>query len=127
MKNIDEIIEMLSEDNSFEMQREGMILARNINLFKVFFQPQYGKDVKKTWKNCAKIVCEKSDKELELFFRDLFFLLRDLENPGALIVLNRLNNFSVSNSFVRSLREFKKMALAIDDQVWYDNLCRIEL
>lgn len=127
MNNIDEIIDMLSDLNSEEIQQKGLFLAKNVKNIKVFFQPRLCENAKSTWKNCASVICERSDAVLDIYLTEMLFWLKNLDDPGALLILDRLNNFSPSVSVIRGLKKVKRMALAIENKVWYDNLCKVVL
>ena len=93
MYNIDDIMDMLSWNNSEEIQSKGIELAKNVRSLNVFIQPInqfHGKDV---WDNCAKILVEKSDEILEYYLYQLFEWLKDMNWPGAFIIYERLKKF----------------------------------
>ena len=73
--SIDEIFAMLSWDSSEELQKIGLDEARKVKHLSVFLQPLESKSV---WENCAKVLIEKSDFELERYLVDMFKWLQDM-------------------------------------------------
>ena len=63
MVDIDYVMELMDWNNSIEDQKKGVELARNIKCLNAFLQPgaPYGKSV---WENCAKVLAERTNKEL---------------------------------------------------------------
>lgn len=88
MVNIDYIFELLDWNSSIEDKQKGLSLARKVKCITVFLQPgyPYGKNV---WENCAIILAEKSDTELERFLSPLMTWLQDLNWPGSDIILSK--------------------------------------
>ena len=66
MVDIDYVMELMDWNNSIEDQKKGVELARNIKCLNAFLQPgaPYGKSV---WENCAKVLTERTNKELVSF------------------------------------------------------------
>ena len=93
MCNIDEIMNMLDWNNEEKVQNKGIEIARNIKCINVFLQPLHQGCSKNVWDNCAKILCEKTDDELEPYLTRLLEWLEDLNWPGALLILERLKKF----------------------------------
>lgn len=91
MPDMNKIYKMLSWKNSFEVQSEGIKLAREINDLSLLIQPPVDPSV---WEHCAKILCEKTDAELEPYLDGLLEWLQDLNWPGALTIVERLKTFS---------------------------------
>jgi hypothetical protein len=93
MSNIDEIIALLDWNRDSVDQEKGLVLARDVECIKAFFQPSgrnYGKNV---WDNCAVIICERSDAELNYYILDMLLWLEDLNWPGAELIQQRLIRF----------------------------------
>lgn len=57
------------------VQLEGIRLAREINDLSLLIQPPAEPSV---WEHCAKILCEKTDVELEPYLDELLEWLQDL-------------------------------------------------
>ena len=62
--DIDTLYEMLDERKPIEVQEEAIREARKIKSLSVFMQPI---EYKLSWKNCAKVICEKTDKDCLLY------------------------------------------------------------
>ena len=118
MNNIDEIMEMLDWNKNEEEQRRGIELAKEIKCINVFMQP-YGKNL---WENCAKILYDKTDKELQPYLSRLFEWVQDLNWPGALIILERLKKYEKNDVFIMCVNEIKLYAQAVNDEIWLENL-----
>ncbi len=84
---------MLNYNNDIQIQEQGMILAKQIKDLNVFLQPM-GFGSKAVWNNCAKILSEKTDHELEPYLINLLEWLQDINWPGALVIMDRLKVFS---------------------------------
>ena len=122
MVDVDVILSMLSEDNPMKVQNKGLELAREIKNFQVFLQPLQGEDSKKTWENCAYIVCEKSDDDLRHYLPHLFRWIKDLEEPGAKQIFNRLKIMSSKSLLKYDLDNTREKASAYGDGAWLNNL-----
>ena len=68
--NIDMIFLKLDERNASEVQREGIEYAKEVKSLSVFFQPTEGKAL---WHNCAVVIAERGDEELEPYLSLYFF------------------------------------------------------
>ena len=91
MPDINKIYEMLNWRNSPAVQLEGIRLVREINDLSLLIQPPADPSV---WEHCAKVLCEKSDAELEPYLDGLLEWLQDLNWPGAMTIVERLKTFS---------------------------------
>ncbi len=91
MPDINKIYEMLNWRNSPAVQLEGIRLLREINDLSLLIQPPADPSV---WEHCAKVLCEKSDAELEPYLDGLLEWLQDLNWPGAMTIVERLKTFS---------------------------------
>jgi hypothetical protein len=126
--NIDRIMYLISWDRSESEQQEGLSMARKVSCLKAFCQPgcrDYSKDV---WENCAVILCERSDEELEFYISDMLLWLEDLNWPGASQIQERLVQFQKVdmlamwlNSWVPALKQLKKLAWLSFISVVLDN------
>lgn len=96
MTEIDVIMGMLDWNNSAEEQAAGLAQAAQVENFQVFLQPcteHYNKNV---WDNCAKALAMRSDAELDACLENLLAWLRDMNWPGAFLILERLQAFQNS-------------------------------
>lgn len=74
--------------------RGGIVLAQTIDCITPFIQPVTLKYNINVWENCATIISKRSDEELEPYLLELLEWIEDLNWPGALIILKRLEFFS---------------------------------
>ncbi len=126
MVNIDYIMNLLDWNNSDEKQLQGIRLAQDIKCINVFLQPAtpYGKSV---WDNCAKILAEKTDDELEPYLVNLIEWIQDINWPGAFVIMNRLKIFSgekLKNPFLK----FVNNAIKLNNEegfMWLDYLSEL--
>ena len=125
MVNIDYIMQLIDWNNSIKKQLKGIKLAQDVKCINVFLQPSspYGKN---TWENCAKILSEKTDKELSPYLIDLMEWLQDMNWPGAFCICERLQRFRDEPLYHYSYKICLKYAKALEDDVWESNLKMIE-
>ena len=118
-------MELLDWSNSTEKQLQGILLAREIKCINVFLQPgfPYGKSV---WKNCAKILSERTNEELSPYLIDLMEWLQDMNWPGAFCILDRLKRMINEPLYQHSYNICLKCAKALEDETWETNLGMIE-
>ena len=122
MVNIDYIMGLLDWNKSINDQVKGIEMAKDVENINVFLQPcnkYYNKNV---WDNCAKILSEKTDEELSPYLVELLEWLQDLNWPGALCIVNRLENYVDDISFNLAFNTSIKYAQALKDEVWESNL-----
>ena len=121
MINIDYILSLLDWNNSDEEQEKGVKLAKDIKCISAFIQPghPYGKNI---WDNCAKILAERGDKELEPHLIELLEWLQDMNWPGAFCIFDRLKKMLDVPGFQYSYNVCMKCAKALDDEAWINNL-----
>ncbi len=119
---IEEMYDLLDENNSEEKQKKGFEYARSIKDLEVFVQPCFGNRGKMIWKNCALILSEKSDEELEPYLIELMEWLQDLNWPGAIIMMNRLRKYEKNNIFMSSLSYCMNCIEKTNDEIWEENL-----
>ena len=103
MTEIDVIMGMLDWNNSAEEQAAGLAQAAQAENFQVFLQPcteHYNKNV---WDNCAKTLAMRSDAELDACLENLLAWLRDMNWPGAFLILERLQAFQNSAALHRAI------------------------
>lgn len=92
MPTYDRILKMLDWNNPQAVQDEGIRLARECEEFSAFIQPSCREYNKNVWDNCAKLICEKSDSELQPYIPQLLEWTQDLNWPGAISVFERLKS-----------------------------------
>lgn len=86
----EELFNLLDWNSSEEEQKKGIEIGLQRKNLEIFIQV-YGKNV---WENCAKILAQKNDEELIKYLPQLLEWLQDLNWPGALIILKRLQKFN---------------------------------
>lgn len=109
MPDINEIYKMLNWKNPSAVQDEGIRLAQEIDDLSLLIQPQAEPSV---WEQCAKILSQKSDIELEPYLDGLLEWLQDLNWPGALTIAERLKIYSgkrLKGSFENAVAKAQKM------------------
>ena len=112
--SIDELFEMLSWNNTEEIQQKGITEGQKVKYLSAFIQPIESKSV---WENCAKILSAKSDSELERYLPELFQWLQDMTWPGAEIIYSRLQRMSQDKiAFAHSLSISN--AKKLNDKIW---------
>lgn len=94
MDHINELYKMLNWQSRFQDQLEGIKLARDLDDLSLLILPCANGESKGIWENCARALFEISDDRLEPYLPSLLEWLEDLNWPGALIILDRLNRFS---------------------------------
>ena len=116
--NIDMIFLKLDERNASEVQREGIEYAKEVKSLSVFFQPAEGKAL---WHNCAVVIAERGDEELEPYLFGMFEWLQDMNWPGADVIYNRLLKFKrekIEMTYDACLKEARDR----NDVTWQDSL-----
>ncbi len=123
--NLDDLMNMLSWNKSQEEQDAGIELACKVTTLKVFFQPHGPFAGKPVWDNCARVICRKSDQELEDYLQDMLIWTQDLNWPGALRIQQRLTCFTNADKLAAVLcRIIPYMALS-RDYVWAQSILEI--
>ena len=92
--DINELYKMLNWRSRFGDQLQGIKLAKNIDDLSLLILPDANGESKSVWENCARALYELSDERLENYLPSLLEWTRDLNWPGALIILDRLKIFS---------------------------------
>jgi hypothetical protein len=85
MNDIQDIYKMLDWDSTEEVRAEGFRLAREIRDLSLLIMPPAP-----VWEECAEVLCEKTDAELEPHLYSFLEWLYDLNWPGASRILDRL-------------------------------------
>ncbi len=122
MTDIDYIMELLDWNRTEEEQAKGRELARDVKSINVFLQPN-GKNL---WDNCALILAERSDEELEPYLLNLMAWLEDMNWPGAFCILDRLNRYADTPMFNWALKTSLELAKAMHAKIWRKNLKEIK-
>ena len=122
MTDIDYIMELLDWNRTEEEQAKGRELARDVKSINVFLQPN-GKNL---WDNCALILAERLDEELEPYLLNLMAWLEDMNWPGAFCILDRLNRYADTPMFNWALKTSLELAKATHAKIWRKNLKEIK-
>ena len=125
MYNIDEIMDMLDCNNSVETQEKGIELAKNVKCINVFILPEHLECSKNVWENCAKILANRTDKELQPYLIDILLWIEDMNWPGAIIIDDRLKKFRDMKMPSFAIKECVKRASATDNHIWLENLSEL--
>ena len=116
--SVDELFEKLSWSNPEDIQKQGICEARKIRHLSVFLQPLESKSV---WENCAKVLIEKDDNQLERYLIPLFEWLQDMNWPGASLISERLSK--MPKDILRFAYEVSyEKAVQTKDDCWKHNL-----
>lgn len=120
--SIDDILLMLDERNSDEIQAEGIRLAETITTISIFVKPASQKIGMWTWQNCAKILYKKTDEELQPVLSRLFRWISNTTIPGAIIIAKRLHEFERNELFDRVLKYTIIEAQKLNDDEWINEI-----
>lgn len=120
--NIDYIMSLIDWNKSIDEQLNGIKMAENVENFNVFLQPCNKNYNKNVWDNCARILSKRTDEELTPYLVELLKWLQDLNWPGALCILDRLQEYQDDTSFGRAFDTCIKYAQTLEDEVWENNL-----
>lgn len=118
MATVKDILDMLDWNNSDEIQSQGINLAQQQVDFSPFIQPVTKRHNKNVWDNCAAVVCSKTDAQLNPHALSLLKWLRDLNWPGALVVLSRLKRVQKGAGFLQAMDDAITLAENTNDVIW---------
>lgn len=122
---IDEILKLLDCNGDFDSISRGLCLARHTKCLKAFFQPVCAEYGKETWENCAYIICEHTDEELEFYIEDMLRWLQDINWPGAEQIIRRLQVMKKTDILVMTIETLVPALNFIGDCQWLANLSRL--
>lgn len=122
---IDDIMKMLDGNNVQEIQDKGIELGKKIECINVFILPLHQGYNKNIWENCAKILASKSDETLEPYLEHLLEWVEDINWPGALIIIERLKQFSDIEKFYTVYEDTVKRAFGTNRGMWIANLSKL--
>ena len=123
---IEEIMNMLGCSDT-QIQEQGILCASQVSELDVFFQPLGEFNNSRIWTNCAKVLANKTDSELEHYIDKMFEWLQDINWFGARIIRDRLKKFSgkmLSTKFIATVEETIEKAKKCDEYslMWLDYL-----
>jgi len=87
------ILEMLNENNTQEIQQKAVELAKEIDDISIFFDYSIPSTL---WKNCAKVISRKTDEELKPYIKNMLEWIEDINRPGAFRIYFRLKDMDVN-------------------------------
>lgn len=125
MVNIDYIFDLIDWNNSENIQQHGIQLAREVKSINVFLQPCDKEHNKNVWDNCAIILSERTDEELSPYLTQLLQWLQDMNWPGAFCILDRIKHYKDKKNLDFWYKYNIKLARALKDEVWEENLNQI--
>lgn len=124
MDDIQEIYRMLNWEEPEEIRTKGICLAKEIEDLSLLILPPAAPSV---WECCARILSEKNDLALAPYLARLLDWLRDLNWPGASIILDRLKKFpgeQLKEPFIAQLAQAKSLDND-EGQMWLDYLSEL--
>ncbi len=116
------ILSMLDWNNTHECQAEGLALAQRVTDLRAFLQPttlEYNKNV---WDNCARVLSERSDEELEPYLPSMMRWLKNLDWPGARLIAHRLCRFQNLGKLRDVQAELQMREPEEENSRWFGNI-----
>lgn len=116
--DVNRMFELLRDDNSYDLQKQGLNMARKIDFLSILFQPSEDQSV---WDNCALVLCEKSDNDLIHYRYEMLKWLQDANWPGFIRIFSRLKAMDATqlvHSYVNTVKEAK----VLGEDNWLDYL-----
>ena len=123
--DINEIMKMLDWNNDSEIQNEGIYMAKEVKCLSLFMQPMDKQFNKNVWENCAIILSEKEDELLTPYIFQLLDWLQDLNWPGSIIILERLQEYRNYYKLTRAIENRIVVANALGEKSWLANLAEL--
>ena len=120
--DIRNILKMLSSNNTNDIQQHGIKLSSEIKYLGHFFQPEIDNERETLWHNCAKIISAKSDDDLKFYLLDCFIWLQNINQNGAEIILNRLNQYQNKKHLSTEKSKAIKIAQICKNTDWIRNI-----
>lgn len=123
--DLNDILKMLDWNNDAETQRKGRQEASQVMCLSLFMQPMDAQFNKNIWDNCALIISEKEDNLLTPYLFNLLDWLQDLNWPGSLVILERLQRYQDYKKLSIAIQNRVIVAEALEDEVWLANLAEL--
>ena len=121
MHYFDDFYSRLSWGQPEDVQRAAIEEASSIQNLWLFIQPMILPNPKAVWENCAIILAQRTDSELEPYLDQIFEWLQDLNWPGAIIIHNRLLDME-EPMLKKQLTRSQQQAQMENDDAWLFNL-----
>lgn len=122
MTKMNEVLKMLDWNNPQKIQNKGIKLASEILDLNILIQPNDELFNKNICDNCAIILRDKTDDEIQPYLNQLLEWLQDLNWPGAMIIKERLANYKNTKELISAINVCTDHAFAANDFIWLDNL-----
>ena len=123
--NIDRILFLINWNRSISEQQAGISLARELLFLKPFFRPTGRYGGKGVWENCALILCERSDTELEPYIMEMLLWLEDLNWRGAELIQARLIQFQKVTALADGLNNLVPQLSELGKKAWIEFLSEL--
>lgn len=125
MADIDEIMYLIDWKRSDMEQKKGVAMARDISCLTAFFLPVGPGYSKSVWDNCAIIITERSDEELEPHIDKMLFWLEDLNWPGAERIQRRLIQFKKLDVLRMCINAIVPVLDSLHKETWLRSLAEL--
>ena len=116
------ILDMLDWNMPRQIQTEGVSLAKEVEDITPFIQPLTPRHNKNVWDNCAIIIADRSDEELAPHLVELMEWLQDMNWPGAIRIMRRLQEYSERDIICKAINFSLEKADLENNKVWEENL-----
>ena len=70
-----------------------------------------------SWENCAKVICEKTDEELNKYTCEMLEWLQDINWPGAFLIMERLEKMDPQLLLNAAIYAVKQALLLKDNEM----------
>lgn len=126
MDSILQIYKLVDWKNNQETQNDGILLASQINNLSLLIQPCHERFNKNIWDNCALVLAQKTDDELNPYLLQLLEWIQDLNWPGATIIHERLQSFDNCTFLKEAIKSSLIRSQVTGDVIWQHNLLEIQ-
>ena len=125
MVDIDEIMYLIDWKRSDIEQRRGVAMAREVSCITAFFLPVGPGYSKSVWENCAIIIAERSDEELEPHIDKMLFWLEDMNWPGSERIQMRLIQVKKIDTLRMCLETLVPVLHSLHKEAWLRSLAEL--
>ena len=122
MIDINEIMNMLDWHMPLGVQTEGRKMAEKTEMITPFIQPLTPRHNKNVWDNCALVIAQKKDAELDPYLFGLLEWIQDMNWPGAVCIQRRLKKYANKKLLYGVVSECILKAKECGDEQWEHNL-----
>jgi len=113
--DVNQLFEMLESDDE-DVQYKGIDEAAKVKYLSIFILPIESKGL---WENCARVLANRTNEELELYLPWLFEWLKDANWPGFDIIYKRIQSMPTRFIALEYQCAVKK-ALQCMDEMWLE-------